>query len=142
MKKVFMFVNVDWFFLSHREPIALASKENDVNMSIYTDFTNSQNKNLNKSYDLIQSPIRRSSKSIFHVFKEFLRCYFLIKKDKPDLLHAVTIKPILIVGLVARLTSTPFVGAVSGLGPAFKASNFFKYFRLKIIIRLRSNPTR
>ncbi len=135
MKKVFMFVNVDWFFLSHREPIALASKENDVHMSVYTDVTNSQNKNLNKSYDLIQSPIRRSSKSIFHVFEEFLRCYFLVKKAKPDLLHAVTIKPILIVGLVSRLTSTPFIGAISGLGPAFKANNFFKNFRLKIIIK-------
>ena len=34
-----MFVNVDWFFLSHRLPIAKSSIRNSVEMFVYTDFT-------------------------------------------------------------------------------------------------------
>jgi len=50
------------------------------------------------------------------------------------LIHAVTIKPILILGLVARLTSTPFIGAISGLGPAFSAVDALSSLRLRVIV--------
>lgn len=134
MMKIFMFVNVDWFFFSHRLPIAKAAKKNNVDMSVYADLTQVQDKNHNEGYILYQSPIRRTSKSVFHVIFEFFKSYLIIKKDKPDLIHAVTIKPIIILGLVARLTSTPFVGAVSGLGPAFQVNRLYRKIRLRLIV--------
>lgn len=134
MKKVFMFVNVDWFFFSHRLPIAKASKKNDVDMIVYTDFTMRHKIGFDDGYELCQSPISRTSKSFFHFIYEFLKCYLLIADKKPDLIHAITIKPILLLGLVARLTSTSFLGAVSGLGPAFQPHSKFGKFRLKAII--------
>ena len=42
MKKIFMFVNVDWFFYSHRLPIAKAAGKNNIEMDVYTDFTQNQ----------------------------------------------------------------------------------------------------
>ena len=131
--KVLMFVNVDWFFFSHRLPIAKAASNNNVDMSVYTDFTRVHDKNDNEGYAFFQSPIRRKSKSIFHVIIEFYNSYLIIRNKKPDLVHAVTIKPIIILGLVSRLTSTPFLGAVSGLGPAFQAKNWYERTRLIII---------
>ena len=129
-----MFVNVDWFFFSHRLPIAKAAKKNNVDMSVYADLTQFQDKNHNEGYILYQSPITRTSKSVFHVIFEFFKSYQIIKKDKPDLIHAVTIKPIIILGLVARLTSTSFVGAVSGLGPAFQVDSLYRKIRLRLIV--------
>ena len=79
MKIIFMFVNVDWFFFSHRLPIAKAAQKNNVKMIVYTDFTQPQEKNNNDGYDLYQSPIRRTSKSIFHVIFEFFKSYLIIK---------------------------------------------------------------
>ena len=57
-----MFVNVDWFFLSHRLPIAQASALNNIEMSVYTDLTGNTKKNGHKEFSLLQSPISRSSK--------------------------------------------------------------------------------
>ena len=131
-----MFVNVDWFFFSHRLPIAKAAQVNSVNMIVYTDFTQAHEKNSTDGYNLYQSPIRRTSKSIFHVIVEFFKAYLIVKNGKPDLIHAVTVKPILVLGLVARLTTTPFIGAVSGLGPAFQPINSYGKLRLKLIVRV------
>ena len=44
MKKIFMFVNVDWFFLSHRLPIAQAAKKNNIDMTVYAQFTQTHDK--------------------------------------------------------------------------------------------------
>ena len=131
-----MFVNVDWFFFSHRQPIARAAKKNNVDMVVYTDITNTQEKINEYEYTLCQSPIHRTSKSIFHVIFEFSRAYFLVKNNKPDLIHAVTIKPILILGLIARFQSIPIVAAISGLGPAFQPNSLISNLRLIIIIVL------
>ena len=45
LKKVFMFVNVDWFFFSHRLAIAKAARPNQFRMSVYTDLTNREKSN-------------------------------------------------------------------------------------------------
>ena len=134
MKKVFMFVNVDWFFLSHRLPIAKAAVANNIEMIVYTDFTKDHEATFNDLFEIHQSPLRRASKSLLHLIFEIFSSFLIIIKGKPDLIHAVTIKPILILGVVARLTSTPFVGAISGLGPAFVGDTYLRKLRLKIII--------
>ena len=119
MKKVFMFVNVDWFFLSHRLPIAMVAQKNNIDMSVYTDFTEVRNNNEVNNFKLLRSPLGRIAKYPWYEFIELIKVFFLIRKRKPDLIHAVTIKPMILLGIVARLTNTPFVGAISGLGPAF-----------------------
>ena len=57
-----MFVNVDWFFLSHRLPIAKSSIRNSVEMFVYTDFTKNNAMDYSEEFSLLQSPISRSSK--------------------------------------------------------------------------------
>lgn len=136
MKKIFMFINVDWFFLSHRLPIAQAAKNNNIDMTVYTEFTKPYGKMKTNGYNFLKSPLKRSSKSILHFIFECFKSYKIIKKEKPNLIHAVTIKPILVLGIIARLTSTPFVGSISGLGPAFNPDNSIKKVRLWIILKI------
>jgi glycosyltransferase involved in cell wall biosynthesis len=134
MKKVFMFVNVDWFFLSHRLPIAKAAIGNNVEMTVFADLTKVHEESGKDGYQLCQSPIYRTSKSLLHVGLELFKTFLVVKKGKPDLIHAVTIKPILILGIVARLTSTPFIGAISGLGPTFIPTSWLSKLRLRIVV--------
>ena len=136
MKKIFMFVNVDWFFLSHRLPIAQAAKENNIDLYVYTEFTQTHPESKIKGFKLFESPLTRVSQSIAHFVFEFYKTYKVIRKAKPHLIHAVTIKPILILGIIARLTSTPFVGSVSGLGPAFSSDTLLKKIRLWFVIKI------
>jgi glycosyltransferase involved in cell wall biosynthesis len=134
LKKVYMFVNVDWFFFSHRSPIAKSAYLNNIEMSVYTDFTSDDAFDDHGDFDLIQSPISRRSKYFGSEIIELIKSYFLILKNKPDLIHAVTIRPIILLGIVARLTNTPFVGAISGLGPAFNQVNLLQKLRLQFVL--------
>ena len=131
-----MFVNVDWFFLSHRLPIAQAAQKNDIDMAVYTEFTRSHNKEQAIGFNLLSSPLQRTSKSVFHFIFEFIKSYKIIQIGKPNLIHAVTIKPIVVLGIIARLTSTPFIGSISGLGPAFSADSFFNKMRLWVLFKV------
>ncbi len=60
-------------------------------------------------------------------FKDLQSFYFIwnfFKKERPDIVHLVTIKPYLYGGIVARLTGVPcLVSAVSGLGSLFISEN-------------------
>ena len=88
MKKIFLFVNVDWFFYSHRLPIAKAALNHDIDMTVYTDITDKRrNENLNE-IKVTQSPLSRSSKSPWSILIEFFKLYRLVSKARPDLLHA------------------------------------------------------
>lgn len=128
-----MYVNVDWFFLSHRLPIAKDALKHNVDMTVFTDFTIPHDDKNYLGFKLRKSPIKRKNKFLL---LEFVATFLQVKKEKPDLIHAVTIKPIIFLGIIARLIKKPFIGAVSGLGPAFKGDEFLSLIRKKIIIKL------
>ena len=134
-KKISMFVNIDKYFFSHRLPIAQAAKKNDFEITVYAEFTQTNKDTSINDFNLLNSPLKRSSKSIFSIMLELFKAYRLIKKDKPSLIHAVTIRPILILGIIARFTSIPFIGSFAGLGPVFTAKNYIQKIRLFIILR-------
>tara|TARA_B100001250_G_scaffold403660_1_gene418514 strand:+ start:470 stop:1588 length:1119 start_codon:yes stop_codon:yes gene_type:complete len=131
-----MFVNVDWFFLSHRLPIAKAAFLNNIEMSVYTDISENNEIHDYQEFSLFQSPISRSSKLFGSVIIEFFKAYSLILNRKPDLIHAVTIKPIIFLGIISRLTKTPFVGAISGFGPVINNKSFLHRLRFHLVMKI------
>ena len=133
-KKIFMFVNVDWFFYSHRLPIAKEASLNNVNMSVYADISNKSFERDKKDFEVFQSPLTRTSNGILKSFYELTRVLLLIVREKPDLIHAVTIKPIIFLGLVSRLTNTPFIGAISGMGPIINYTSLYQRLRFKVVL--------
>jgi glycosyltransferase involved in cell wall biosynthesis len=126
------------FFYRTDCPLQKLLKKNNIDMTVYAEFTKAQHQKQNKGFRLLDSPLKRSSRSILHFFLELLKVYKVIYKGKPNIIHAVTIKPILVLGIIARITSTPFIGSVSGLGPAFTADSFIKKLRLKFILKILS----
>ena len=129
-----MYVNVDWFFLSHRLDIAENALKNNIDMTVFADLTKNHNFSEYKNFNFKQSSITRSRNSLPLMIYEFFITFFHILKNKPDLIHAVTIKPILYLGIIAKLLNIPFIGAISGLGPAFKANSPKEKIRLFFII--------
>ena len=106
MTKIFMFVNVDWFFLSHRLPIAEVAKDKGVEMTVFADFTSPHENNEFKGFSFLQSPIKRKYSSLYSSFKEFLKTIQLIKRERPSVIHAVTIKPIILLGIICFILKT------------------------------------
>lgn len=113
-------VNQTEFFLSHRLPLALAAKGNGYDVHVAT--PNSEGVAVIHEASLIHHDVPFSRKGM-HPFSELtsLRALFrLYRTLRPDIVHHVTIKPVIYGSVVARLTGVPaVVNAVSGLGYVF-----------------------
>lgn len=115
-------VNVDWFFVSHRLPIALEALRQGYEVHVAAVLTD-QREQL-QSCGLVVHPLslRRSSMGPWAELQSFLQIVRLFRSVRPDIVHLVTVKPVVFGGIAARLTRVPAVlAAVSGLGFVFIA---------------------
>jgi glycosyltransferase involved in cell wall biosynthesis len=118
--KLVIVVNVDWFFLSHRLPIALAALEAGHDVHIITTVTEHRAHLESCGFKVHHVAMDRSSANPVRLVKLFFEFLSLFRIIRPDVAHLVTIKPILIGGLAARFASVKgLVYAVSGLGHVF-----------------------
>jgi glycosyltransferase involved in cell wall biosynthesis len=121
MKTKLMFlVNVDWFFVSHRLPIALAAIAEGYEVHLACQFTGHETELAAHGIVLHSLSLSRSGIGLFAELKSFMQMARVIRKVKPDLLHLVTIKPALYGGVIGRLLRVPGrIISVSGLGYIF-----------------------
>ena len=118
--KLLFVVNVDWFFISHRLPIAMQAIEQGYEVHIATAITDKLE--TLQSAGLIVHPlsISRSGSGAADLWSTCRALWTIYRQVKPDIVHLVTIKPVLLGGLVARLAKVPaVVAAVPGLGFIF-----------------------
>jgi len=119
-KKILFLVNVDWFFLSHRLPIALAAKEAGYEVFVATADTGNREEIKGYGFTFIEVPFSRKGTNLFREAMMLPRIFSLYRRIKPDLVHHVTIKPVLFGSLVARFyKNIKVVNAITGLGFAF-----------------------
>ncbi|EKO3846188.1 glycosyltransferase family 4 protein [Vibrio harveyi] len=125
MKKLLFIVNVDWFFVSHRLPIALKAIEQGYDVHLACAFTDK--KDMIEGHGIICHEVNfsRSGNSLLFELKSLINIRNIIKIIKPDIVHSVTIKPVIYTGLVLQSFPQPpaFVAAISGLGYVFTAQN-------------------
>lgn len=120
MKKLLFVVNVDWFFLSHRLPLALEALRKGY--SVYLLSANTGKKNEIEGYGIrfIEVPFERSGKNFFHELKCISTLASYYRKLEPDIIHHVTLKAALLGSIAAKLSSTRnVINAISGLGYNF-----------------------
>lgn len=123
-KKLFIVVNVDWFFLSHRLPVALAAQAAGWDVTIVTADTGKLYVIKEKGLKVIDLPMSRSGMNIFEELKTMQFLYKLYKKEKPDVVHHVGMKTILWGTLAAKFSKVHgVVNAISGLGGFFADDN-------------------
>jgi glycosyltransferase involved in cell wall biosynthesis len=119
--KLFLVVNVDWFFLSHRLPIALEALKRGYDITVLAIEEEAKGDEI-RSHGLkfIPLPSTRGGKNIFselNLIRFLLKIY---KTHKPDIVHHVAIKPVLYGSIAAKFAKIPkIINAVSGLGTAF-----------------------
>lgn len=124
MFKLYIVINVDWFFLSHRKEIALAAKKAGYDVSIITNNTGRRKDIENLGLRFINLPMSRTSTNVWNEFKTFVFLFTKYIKEKPAVVHHVGLKTVLIGGLAAKLASVnAVVNAISGLGISFSNEN-------------------
>jgi glycosyltransferase involved in cell wall biosynthesis len=117
---VVLTVSVDWFFLSHRLPIARALRERGWRVTVATQETDGREAIEREGLELAALPLDRGSRDIrreVRVVSELVRLY---RSIRPDIVHHVSPKAVLYGTAAARATGIPrVINAVSGLGYAF-----------------------
>lgn len=115
-------VNNPAFFLSHRLPLALAAQRAgyDVHVATMDGDSVTRIQALGLTHHVI--PMTRSGNNPIQELQTVWALYRLFRRIRPDVVHLVTIKPVLYGGVAARLARVPgTVSAVSGLGFVFVA---------------------
>ena len=120
--KLVILVNSLSFFCSHRLPIAEAAMDKSIDVVIgYGELGGADPQALEqKGLKVSFVPMKRGSTNVLKDLQSLFYIWRFFKKEKPDIVHLVTIKPYLYGGLIARLTGIPaLVTAISGLGALF-----------------------
>lgn len=113
-------VNIPEFFLSHRLPLAIAARNAGFTVHIATGSGSACEEITELGFEHHLLPISRSGRNPLAELRTLWGLYRLMQKIRPDLVHLVTIKPVLYGGLIARLSGVPgMVAAISGLGTVF-----------------------
>lgn len=113
-------VNNPAFFLSHRVPIALAAR--DAGYEVHVATMDGPTVPIIREHGFTHHviPMNRSGRHPLEELRSLAAMWRLFHQLKPDLVHAVTIKPVLYGGIAARFARVPaYVAAVSGLGFIF-----------------------
>lgn len=120
--KILFLITEDWYFWSHRLPIARRAKEKGYTVVIATRVHNHEEKILNEGFQLVPLRLRRRSKNIVKEIRNLFEIVALYKRKKPDVVHHVGIKPILYGSWAAKIAGVPSViNAFAGLGFVFIA---------------------
>lgn len=123
-KRILFVVNDSTFFLSHRSAIALSAKAEGYDVHVATAFGVASEKITDLGLNYHQIHLSRSGINPISELKSLISIYKLFSYLQPDLVHLVTIKPVLYGGLIARIKKTSsVVAAISGLGSVFTAKS-------------------
>lgn len=130
-------VNNPAFFMSHRVPVALAAQKAgyDVHVATMDGPAVAEIQALGMTHHAI--PMTRSGKHPLQELGTLLALVRLFRRLRPDVVHLVTIKPVLYGGIAARLARVPgMVAAISGLGFVFLSNSLKMRLVRAVVARL------
>lgn len=134
--KILIVVNEPWFFVSHRLPIAVAACSQGYEVHLATN-PGSEVRDIQRAGIIVHEvPFTRSSASPLAEMRTLFSLGKLYKEIRPDIVHHVTIKPVLYGSLIAGITRVPnVINAISGLGFVFLATGFIAKLR-RILVKV------
>ena len=136
-KRLFIVVNRDFFFLSHRLPVATAALEAGYDVTIVSEDTGVSHKIREAGLKTINLPINKAGTNMKDEVKTLFFLYKLFRREKPDIVHLVGLKTMLWGSIACRLAGVKaMVSAVCGLGVLFDekhAQSFMTQAILKVM---------
>ena len=119
--KVLIVVNVDWYFWSHRLPLARALREAGYEVVVVAGEERGFRPRIEaEGFRFVPLTLRRGSTNPLHELRTCIDLLRTYRRERPDAVHHVSIKPVLYGSLAARLAGRPAViNAVTGLGYTF-----------------------
>ncbi len=119
--KLLFVVTEDWYFVSHRLPLAVAARAAGFEVAVATREGRQADVVRRAGIRLIPFELSRRGGN---PLREVLALWRLYRREQPDLVHHVALKPVMLGALAAWLARVPAqVNAVAGLGWLFTSSS-------------------
>ncbi len=129
-------VNVDWYLISHRLNIVKEAVLAGWKVYVACEDTGRSNEIRELGVEFINCPISRSGTNPIEELALIRNFFSLYKKVKPDVVHHISLKPVIYGSFVAkRLGIKGVLNAVSGLGYVFtdKRTSWVQKIMLRIM---------
>ena len=133
--KILYFVAEDYYFVSHRFNLARAAQKAGYDIAVLTCVTQYKTWIEDQGFELYPLQIDRSTTSLCQNLRLLYKIFKNIRTIKPDLVHNIAVKPI-VLGTLAAWIASPriqILNAFAGLGYIF-TSNDLRAKRLKKLL--------
>ncbi|MBK0092097.1 glycosyltransferase family 4 protein [Erwinia sp. S59] len=119
-KRICFFINSGWYFQLHWSDRAKLFLNDGYEVHVIAHFSNDEIHTLSsQGFVCYESGMNERSLNFLSALKDFVNIIKLLNSINPEIIHAITIKPIIIGGIYARFLKKPFVSSFVGLGRVF-----------------------
>jgi len=116
-RTILLLVTEDWYFWSHRLPIARAARDAGARVIIATRVEKLRAAIAKEGFELKALPWRRRSHNPWNEARALCEITALYRRERPDIVHHVAVKPVVYGGIAARLSGARSqVNAIAGMG--------------------------
>jgi glycosyltransferase involved in cell wall biosynthesis len=119
--RVLFVTNVEWYFLKHHLSLARALREWGLEVTVAAAVERGQGAAVSgEGFRFVPLRMKRHSYSLPDLLRAIAELHRLYRKEDPDLIHQVTIKPVICGSIASRLARAPAVlNTIPGLGYMF-----------------------
>lgn len=113
-------VTEDWYFWSHRLPMARAARDAGFAVTVATRVGDHAARIAAEGFEVVPLAWRRRSVAPWAIAAAVAGIVRVHRRVRPDIVHHVAMKPVLLGGIAARIAGVPaVVNALTGLGSVF-----------------------
>lgn len=124
MPHLLFLVTEDWYFCSHRLPLARAAIADGFRVTVVTRVARHGDEIRAAGIGLIPMDLRRRSVNPVTAARTILELMQVYRRVRPDIAHHVALKPVLYGSIAARLVGVRgVVNAVAGMGYVFSSTD-------------------
>ena len=143
-KKILYIINEGYFFLSHKKELAERMKDLGYKVHVAVPKNHvwapknfSNNEIFKRGFIFHEYDLSRRGQNVFYEFRSFFQILQIILRVRPEILHLMTIKPIIYGGILSiffsRITK---VFSITGLGQVFTEDTLYARVRRYIVLVL------
>ncbi len=120
MLKIAFLVTEDWYFVSHRLELGIATKKAGHEVLVITRCRDHAKAIRSTGLRVLPLDMDRSGLSPLGLIREILQVVRIYLSERPDIVHHVALRPVLVGGIAARLLGIKnVVSALAGMGFLF-----------------------
>jgi len=119
-RTILYLVTEDWYFWSHRLPIARAARDRGARVIVASRMAAHEERIREEGFEAVHVSFDRSGINPLQDVRTLAAIEALYRRTRPDIVHHVAAKPVIYGSLAARAASVPVViNAMAGLGFLF-----------------------